>query len=95
MNYALIFAGGHGVRMNNSSVPKQFLEVDGKSIIIYTLELFEGMDEIDGIQIVCIADWIDELRSQIDRHGLKKIISIVPGGETGQLSIFNGLKSMA
>ena len=94
LNYVLIFAGGHGVRMNSSAVPKQFIEVNGKSIIIHTLELFDGMDEIDGIQVVCLADWIDELRRQIADHGIRKVMSIVPGGETGQMSIYNGLVSM-
>lgn len=80
--------------MNSASVPKQFIEVNGKSIIIHTLELFDGMDEIDGIQVVCLADWIDELRSQIARFGISKVMGIVPGGETGQLSIYNGLLAM-
>ena len=80
--------------MNSSAVPKQFIEVNGKSIIIHTLELFDGMDEIDGIQVVCLADWIDELKRQIAGHGIRKVMSIVPGGETGQMSIYNGLVSM-
>ena len=48
--------------MNSSAVPKQFIEVNGKSSIIHTLELVDGMDEIAGIQVVCLADWIDELK---------------------------------
>ena len=57
---ALIFAGGTGQRMNSRSKPKQFLEMHGKPIIIYTLEHFEYHAEIDAIVIVCLADWIEE-----------------------------------
>ncbi len=62
MNVAVIFAGGTGQRMNTKVTPKQFLEVHGKPIIIYTLEQFEEHDEIDGIVIVCLVDWIDHLK---------------------------------
>lgn len=94
MNYVLIFAGGHGSRMGSPSIPKQFIEVGGKPIIIHTLQLFEGMREIDGIEIVCIEPWMDHLRSLIDSYGLTKVMGIVPGGATGQLSIRNGLEAM-
>ena len=62
MQTALIFAGGAGKRMNSRSKPKQFLEMHGKPIIIYTLEHFEYHDAIDNIVVVCIEDWIAELR---------------------------------
>ena len=54
MNYALIFAGGTGSRMNSKTLPKQFLELHGKPIIIYTIELFEEHPDIDGIVVVCL-----------------------------------------
>jgi len=94
MNVALIFAGGSGTRMNTKSKPKQFLELHGKEIIIYTLEHFERHPEIDAIAVVCIADWIDYLKSIIRKHGIDKVKWIVPGGETGQDSIFNGLEAI-
>lgn len=91
---ALIFAGGAGKRMNSRSKPKQFLEMHGKPIIIYTLEHFEYHDEIDRIVIVCIKDWIQELNGLLKRYGITKVAIIVPGGETGHDSIYLGLKAM-
>lgn len=94
MNYALIFAGGQGVRMNGASIPKQFIKVQNKPIIIHTLDIFNKLDEIDGIVVVCIKDWISELERFVDEYGIEKVMSIVPGGETSQLSIYNGLRCM-
>ena len=91
MNVAVIFAGGTGQRMNTKVTPKQFLEVHGKPIIIYTLEQFEEHDEIDGIVIVCLVDWIDHLKKLLSKFGIRKVKEIVPGGETGQMSIFAGI----
>lgn len=91
---ALIFAGGTGVRMNTSSKPKQFLELHGKPIIIYTLEHFEFHEQVDHIVVVCLESWIHELQYQINRYGLKKVTQIVPGGSTGHDSIYNGLLAM-
>lgn len=90
-NVALIFAGGTGVRMNSRSTPKQFLEVHGKPIIIYTLEQFDQNDQIDAIIVACIPDKIEYLYSIVQKFQVKKLVSIVPGGETGQLSIYNSL----
>jgi len=94
MNTALIFAGGTGIRMNSKSKPKQFLELHGKPIIIYTIEHFETHDEIDNIVIVCLKDWIPELRMLINRYQINKVTQIVPGGQTGHDSIFLGLKAL-
>ena len=90
-NVALIFAGGSGKRMNSGAIPKQFLELYGKPIIIYTLEKFENHDDIQGIVVVCIHGWISEMRKYVRRFGITKVKAIVPGGETGQESIHNGL----
>ncbi len=92
-NVAVIFAGGSGRRMNRDGKPKQFLELQGKPIIIYTLELFENHKDIDGIVVVCLESWIPELRRQLERFGITKVCAVVPGGETGQDSIYNGLKA--
>lgn len=94
MAKALIFAGGSGQRMNSLSKPKQFLEMHGKPIIIYTLEHFEYHDEIDEIVVVCIKDWIEELKGFLKRHGITKVSTIVPGGRTGHDSIYYGLQAM-
>lgn len=91
---ALIFAGGTGQRMNTRSKPKQFLELHGKPIIIYTLEHFEYHDEIDNIVIVCLDEWINELQGFLKRYGITKVSNIVPGGLTGHDSIYNGLLTM-
>ena len=92
MNVALIFAGGSGKRMNSKSKPKQFLQLHGKEIIIYTIEHFEKHPDIDAIAVVCIEDWIDYLKKILKKNGIEKVKWIVPGGETGQDSIFNGLQ---
>lgn len=91
MNIAVIFAGGVGTRMNSRAKPKQFLELHGTAIIIHTIELFENHPEIDAIVISCVEDWIDYLKDLIQKFNIKKVVDVVPGGETGQLSIYNGL----
>jgi 2-C-methyl-D-erythritol 4-phosphate cytidylyltransferase len=91
MNIALIFAGGSGVRMNTKSKPKQFLELHGKPIIIYTLEIFENHPEIDRIIVVCVENWTQYLRKLLIKFDISKVTSVVTGGETGQISIYNGL----
>ena len=88
---AIIFAGGSGKRIG-SEIPKQFLKVYGKEIIIHTLELFENDSEVDEIIIACIDGWITYLKRLIKKFEIKKVVSIVPGGPTGQDSIFLGLK---
>lgn len=90
-NIAIIFAGGTGTRMNTVSRPKQFIELNGKPVIIYTLELFEHHPQIDGIVIACLEPWIDFLKQQIERFRIAKVSAIVPGGSTGQESIYHGL----
>ncbi len=94
MNAALIFAGGTGQRMNSRARPKQFLELHGKPIILYTLEHFEEHPEIDSIVIVCLENWIDELKLLLRRYDIRKVAEIVPGGNTGHESIYNGLKAL-
>lgn len=91
MNYALIFAGGSGSRMHTKSRPKQFLEYQGKPIIIYTLELFDNHPMIDGIVVACVEEWIPFLKKMLKKFEINKVKKIVPGGETGQESIYKGL----
>ena len=95
MNTALIFAGGTGRRMHSAGKPKQFLELHGKPIIIYTLEHFDRHPEIDAIAVVCIEGWIDYFRDLLDRFRIKKVRWIVPGGATSQDSTRAGLGAIA
>ena len=95
MNYALIFAGGVGQRMNTVSLPKQFLRVHGKPIIVHTIEHFQKSDQIDGIIVVCLEDYISTMGELKEQYGLTKILSIVHGGRNGQESIFNGLQELS
>ena len=81
--------------MNAGSCPKQFLKLNGKPIIIYTLEIFNEHPEIDKIIVSCIAEWIPVLQKLIERFDIGKVAEIVPGGETGQDSIYNGLAAAA
>ena len=94
MNYALIFAGGTGQRMNSRSKPKQFLELHGKPLIIHTLEFFEYCDEIDAICVVCLAGWESVLTTSMNQYGISKVRWIVPGGSTGHDSIYHGLQAL-
>ncbi len=93
-NIALIFAGGSGQRMNSGATPKQFLKLAGKEIIIYTIEKFENHPEIDTIVVVCVESWIDYLEKALDKNKIEKVVKIVPGGESGQESIYNGLEAI-
>lgn len=93
MNIAVIFAGGTGTRMNNKDKPKQFLKMHDKPIIIHTLEKFQNNENIDAIVIACIKQWINHLLQLIEYYHISKVKRIVPGGETGQLSIYAGLNA--
>lgn len=91
MTNALIFAGGSGSRMNSRSRPKQFLQLMGKELIIHTLENFQNHPEVDNIVVVCKEDWIDFLNNLLKKYCIDKVCSVVPGGATGQESIYKGL----
>ena len=93
MNIAVIFAGGVGSRMHSKERPKQFLEMYNKPIIVHTLEYFQNHAMIDAIVVVCIEGWIPYLNDLLYKFRLEKVSKVVPGGETGQLSIYNGLKA--
>lgn len=93
MNIGVIFAGGVGSRMHSKDRPKQFLEIYNKPIIVHTIEYFQYSDMIDAIIVVCVENWIEYLNQLIYKYRLDKIKKVVPGGKTGQLSIYNGLKA--
>lgn len=93
MNIALIKAGGVGSRMN-ADVPKQFIQVSGKPVVIYTLEVFERHPEIDAIVVVCVEEWIETLRNHVYDFEITKVKSIVAGGKTSLKSIREGLREI-
>lgn len=90
MNIALIIAGGNGRRMQQE-IPKQFLNVNDKPVMIYTLEAFQSHPDIDAIGVVCVDGWHDILRAYARQYKISKLEWIVSGGENGQGSIRNGL----
>lgn len=90
-NFALIFAGGIGQRMNTVSLPKQFLKVHGKEIIVHTIEHFQTNSLIDEIVVVCLSDFIPLMTELKNKYDFNKVKHIVSGGKSGQESIFNGL----
>ena len=92
---ALIFAGGIGQRMKSLDIPKQFLEIEGKPIIVRTMEHFSNHPMVDNIVVVCVENWLDVLNQDIEKFGIKKVIKTVPGGATGYNSIHNGLLEVA
>ena len=90
MNIALIIAGGKGQRMNQE-IPKQFLNVNDKPVIIYTLEAFQTHPDIDKIGVVCVDGWHDILKAYARQYKIDKLDWVVSGGENGQSSIRNGV----
>lgn len=95
LNVAIIFAGGTGNRMNTKSKPKQFLELHGKPILIYTLEIFDNHPEIDGIILVVLESWIGYCEDLISKFGLKKVKAVIAGGDSALSSQRNGLLKAA
>lgn len=90
MNIALIIAGGVGQRMGQD-IPKQFINIYDKPILIYTLESFQKHPQIDAIEVVCINGWHDVVRAYAKQFNITKLRWIVSGGSTGQESIRNGV----
>lgn len=94
MNIAMIIAGGIGQR-THQNIPKQFINVQDKPVIVYTLEAFQKHPNIDAIEVVCLEGWHDILRAYARQFGITKLENIVNGGPTGQDSIRNGLYDIA
>ena len=89
-NIALIIAGGVGARMGQD-IPKQFINVHDKPVIVYTMEAFQRHPDIDSIEVVCLDGWHDVLKAYAKQFGIAKLENIVSGGKNGQDSIRNGL----
>lgn len=94
MNIALVIAGGSGQRMHKE-IPKQFLNVYDKPVVIYTLEAFQNHPSIDAIEVVCIEGWEAILRAYAKQYGITKLENVVVGGANGQDSIRNGVTDIA
>ncbi|MZQ75512.1 MAG: NTP transferase domain-containing protein [Peptoclostridium sp.] len=90
MNIALIIAGGSGQRMHQD-IPKQFINVQDKPIIIYTMEAFQNHPDIDAIEVVCLNGWQEILIAYAKQFNISKLSGVVSGGATGQESIRNGV----
>lgn len=93
MNIALILAGGHGNR-TAQDIPKQFMNVYEKPLIIYTLENFERHPEIDGILVVCLDGWHEVLKAYARQYGISKLKWVVDGGDDGQESTKKGVEAL-
>lgn len=93
MNVAVIIAGGSGHRMG-MDIPKQFINVYDKPVLVYTLESFQNHPQIDEIELVCIDGWHDVVWAYAKQYGIDKLKWIVSGGETGQESIRNGVYNL-
>ena len=94
-NAAIIFAGGTGKRMNTKSRPKQFLELHGKPILVYTLEVFNRHPEVDGIILVVLEQWMKYSEELLEKYQLNKVKAVIPGGESAFRSQRNGLVKAA
>ena len=90
MTIAIVIAGGVGTRMG-ADIPKQFVQVNGKPVLFYTLEAFERHPMVDAIELVCIDGWQDAVWAYAKEYGISKLKWIVCGGGTGQESIRNGV----
>ena len=90
---AIVIAGGVGNRMGQA-MPKQFINIYDKPVIIYTLEGFEKNPMIDEIEVVCLDGWHDVLRAYAKQFNITKLKYITSGGATGQESIRNGVYNL-
>lgn len=93
MNIALLTAAGNGTRMHQD-IPKQFLHVDNKPIIIHTMAAFQLHPNIDAIIVITLDSWSEVVWAYAKQFGISKLRWVVPGGETGQDSIWNGLDAL-
>lgn len=93
MNIALLTAAGIGSRMGQD-IPKQFMHVEDKPIVIHTMEAFQKHPSIDAIAVVTLPSWIEVLKAYAKQFGITKLNWVVAGGKTGQESIYNGLVAL-
>lgn len=94
MNYVIVLAAGVGQRMRNGGLPKQFLKLMGKPIVIYTLEKFEESKEIDQIIVVCHGSYVEYMKSIIQEYRINKAGTVIVGGKNRQGSLKRGLDAI-
>lgn len=94
MNVALLTAAGSGTRMHQD-IPKQFMHVDNKPIIIHTMERFQNHPSVDAMIVVTLSSWIDVLWAYARQFGISKLKWVVAGGDSGQESIYKGLSKLS
>lgn len=93
MNIAVILAGGVGSRVG-AGMPKQFVKILGKPVIVYTIEAFQKHEDIDAIEVVCVKSHIDYMKELVDTYGLSKVKWITEGGTDFQGSVLNGINNL-
>ena len=93
MNYAIILSGGIGSRLG-ANLPKQYLDINGKTILSYCLETFECHQNIDKIVIVAAKEYHSLVLSEVDKYSIKKFLCITEAGESRQHSILSGLNAI-
>lgn len=93
MNVAVILAGGVGLRVG-ANKPKQFIEILGKPILAYTIDIFQNHPDIDAIEIVCVENYIDYLKEMIVKYNFDKVKWITPGGADFTHSVMNGMNNL-
>lgn len=93
MNVAMILAGGVGKRMGNP-VPKQFIKVNGKTILTYTLEVFQNHPDFEAIEVVCVEGYENIIWEEAEKFSITKLKWVVKGGATGQDSAMNGILAL-
>ena len=86
----MIIAGGKGIRMNQD-IPKQFLNIRDKPVMVYTMQAFQKHPEVDAILAVCIDGWQEMLKAYARQFGIDKLKWVTAGGDNGQESIRRGL----
>lgn len=94
MNTALVLAAGVGQRMRNGGMPKQFLKLMGKPIVIYTLEKFEESKEIDKVVVVCHGSYTDYMQKLLQSYQITKANKVIVGGSDRQSSLQRGLAAI-
>lgn len=90
MNIAIVLAGGSGTRIGGD-LPKQFIDICNKPLIIHTLDVFNSNPKIDNIIVICREDFKISLNHWVDKFNISKVKDIISGGLTRQESVFNGL----
>lgn len=93
MNVPIILAGGVGSRLG-ADRPKQFVEIFGKPVLVYTIEIFQNHPKIDAIEVVCVKSHVEYLKELVEEYNLTKVKWITPGGSEFQDSVINGINNL-